>query len=151
MRNIDQAMASLNKIISNPGMKINKADKDAIINAWRSLNANDMADKLGNLARAFKAVDVVQKVEKIRQKSIEGFETGNWQPLMLEVESWVLSGLAASFALGILTSIITSLSSTLSLITAVTILGIILFSVAATLIDDKLVDKINNELIRPAY
>lgn len=152
IRNIDQAMASLNKVISNPRMKINKADKDAIINAWRSLNASDMADKLGNLARAFKAVDIVQKVEKIRQKSIEGFETGNWQPLMLEVESWVLSGLAASFALGILTSLIALVSLYFPISSvALTIFGIILLGIAATFIDADLVDEINNELIRSAH
>ncbi|MCV5934676.1 colicin-like pore-forming protein, partial [Escherichia coli] len=86
--------------LSNPGFKFNRADSDALANVWRSIDAQDMANKLGNISKAFKFADVVMKVEKVREKSIEGYETGNWGPLMLEVESWVLSGIASAVALG---------------------------------------------------
>ncbi|MBA1021801.1 hypothetical protein H0O46_23990, partial [Escherichia coli] len=79
----------------------NRADSDALANVWRSIDAQDMANKLGNISKAFKFADVVMKVEKVREKSIEGYETGNWGPLMLEVESWVLSGIASAVALGV--------------------------------------------------
>lgn len=144
-------MKSLNKITANPAMKINKADKDAIVNAWRHVNANDMANKLGNLSKAFKTADVVMKVEKVRQKSILGYETGDWGPLMLEVESWVISGLAASLALGLFAAILSLLPISGLPLAAITIVGIITVGFLASKIDDKVVDKINNEIIRPAH
>lgn len=152
IRNYNDAMASLNRIIANPGMKINQGDKTAIVNAWKSLNASDMANKLGNLSKAFKAADMVIKVEKIREKSIQGYETGNWGPLMLEVESWVISGIAVGVAMGIFGALASYVATTVGLpITALTIAGIIGISYLASLIDDKIVDKINNEIIRPAH
>ncbi|MFJ5427662.1 colicin-like pore-forming protein [Pectobacterium actinidiae] len=151
IRNINDAIVSLNKVISNPKMKINQADKNAIINAWKHLDMKDMSNKLSNLGHAFKVADIVLKAEKIREKSIEGYETGNWKPLMLEVESWVLSGLAGSIALGIFSTLIAPLVLSAGLpATAVAITGILFASWVASLIDDNLVDKINNELIRPA-
>lgn len=87
LRSYDDAVDSLNKITANPAMKINKADKEAIVNAWRSLDAQDMANKIGSMGKAFKVADVAMKIEKFREKSIEGYTTGNWAPLMLEVES----------------------------------------------------------------
>ncbi|EAN1870836.1 hypothetical protein LCK10_004360 [Salmonella enterica] len=57
LRTHKQTMTSLNKILANPGMKINKGDRDALINAWKSFKAGDTAKKLGNLSRAFKVAD----------------------------------------------------------------------------------------------
>ncbi|WP_149571786.1 colicin-like pore-forming protein [Serratia nevei] len=151
LRSFDDAMASLNKITLNPAMKINKADKEAIVNAWKHVNATDTANKLGNLARAFKVADVALKVEKVREKSIEGYETGNWKPLMLEVESWVLSGVATAAALGLLGLILSAVPITGLPLTALTILGIITISYLSSLIDDQIAEKINNEIIPPAH
>ncbi|EKP5434342.1 colicin immunity protein [Salmonella enterica] len=152
IRSFDDAMASLNKITSNPTMKINQADRDALVNAWKHVDAQDMANKLGNLSKAFKVADVVMKVEKVREKSIEGYETGNWGPLMLEVESWVLSGVAVGVAMGILGYAAPVVATTVGLpVTAITIAGIIGISYLASFIDDKMADKINNEIIKPAH
>lgn len=152
IRSFSDAMKSMNKVTSNPSMKINKADKDAIVNAWKHVNAQDMANKLGNLSRAFKAVDTVMKVEKVREKSIIGYETGNWGPLVLEIESWVVGGIAAGVALGLLGSIVSTFLIAGSFpATAAMIIGILVISLLASLIDDKVVDKINNEIIRPAH
>ncbi|MEQ0076659.1 colicin-like pore-forming protein [Klebsiella sp. CN_Kp116] len=150
MRTHKQAMASLNKILANPGMKINKGDKDALINAWKALNASDTANKLSNLSRAFKVADLTLKAEKIRQKSIEGYETGDWSPLMLEVESWVLSGMAAGVAMALFGSILSMLPISGLALTAITIAGILTISYLSSKIDDKVAEKINNEVIRPA-
>ncbi len=48
-----------------------------MVNAWNSLNASDTANKLSNLSRAFKVADLAMKVGKVREKSIEGYKTGN--------------------------------------------------------------------------
>lgn len=148
IRSFDDAMKSLNKITSNPGMKINKGNKDALINAWKQMDAQKMADNLGHLSKAFNVADKVLKAEKIREKSIEGYDTGNWKPLMLEVESWWLGGVAASVAVGIFTATALSLSAPP---VVVGIVGIVVFGTIAALIDDKVADLINNEVIRPAH
>ncbi|EHR1638916.1 colicin immunity protein [Salmonella enterica] len=152
IRSYDDAMASLNKITSNPAMKINQADRDALVNAWKHVDAQDMANKLGNLSKAFKVADVVMKIEKIREKSIEGYETGNWGPLMLEVESWVLSGIASAVALGVFSATLGVYALSLGApAIAVGIVGILLAAVVGALIDDKFADALNNEIIKPAH
>ncbi len=152
IRSYDDAMASLNKITSNPAMKINQADRDALVNAWKHVDAQDMANKLGNLSKAFKVADVVMKIEKIREKSIEGYETGNWGPLMLEVESWVLSGIASAVALGVFSATLGAFALSLGApAIAVGIVGILLAAVVGALIDDKFADALNNEIIKPAH
>lgn len=152
LRSYEQTMASLKKILDNPGMKINKGDKDAIVNAWKSFKADDTAKKLTNLSKAFAAAGVALKIEKVREKSIEGYETGNWAPLILEVESWVLGGIAASVALGIFSATLGAalLAAGIPAVT-VGIMGIIVAGTVAALIDDKAVDFLNNEVIRPAH
>ncbi|WP_411751865.1 colicin-like pore-forming protein [Serratia sp. (in: enterobacteria)] len=143
IRNFDDAMASLNKTMSNPGMKINKGDRDALIQAWRYTNVNDMANKLSNFGRFFKVADLVIKAEKIREKSIEGYESGNWKPLMLAVEAMVLSGVASSVALAIVTGILSLFSmSVLPVIAA-----ILVISIASSFIDASLAETLNNKII----
>jgi len=151
IRNFNDAMASLNKVISNPAMKIKQADKDALINAWKRVDAQNMANKLGNLSRGFKVTDLVMKIEKVREKSIIGYKTGNWGPLILEVESWVLSGIVSGVVLGLFACIASYFTSTIFLPTAIMILGILTASWVSSLINDKTADKINQLLIRPAY
>lgn len=152
VRSYPDAMKSVNKALSNPGMKINKGNKDALVSAWKSVNAGDLANKMCNLSRAFKVADVAIKVEKVREKSITGYETGDWGPLILEVESWIVGGVAGSVAMGLFSAIVGSaLLSAGASVTVVGIMGIIVAVTVASMIDDKLVDKINNELIRPAH
>ena len=152
IRSYDDAMASLNKVLSNPGFKFNRADSDALANVWRSIDAQDMANKLGNISKAFKFADVVMKVEKVREKSIEGYETGNWGPLMLEVESWVLSGIASAVALGVFLATLGAYALSLGApAIAVGIVGILLAAVVGALIDDKFADALNKEIIKPAH
>ncbi|ENW8955362.1 colicin-like pore-forming protein [Escherichia coli] len=152
IRSYDDAMASLNKVLSNPGFKVNRADSDALANAWRSLDAQDMANKLGNISKAFKVADVVMKVEKVREKSIEGYETGNWGPLMLEVESWVLSGIASTVALGIFSATLGAYALSLGApAVAVGIVGILLAATVGAFINDKFADTLNNAIIKPAH
>lgn len=78
IRSYEQAMASMNKLMANPNMKINAADKTAIINAWKSFNADDMGNKFAALGKTFKLADYALKANNVREKSIEGYNTGNW-------------------------------------------------------------------------
>lgn len=87
------------------------------------------------------------KIEKVKEKSIEGYETGNWGPLMLEVESWVLSGMAASVAMTLLSAIIGSFTLPALALTAINIAGIMGISYLASYIDASVAEKINNKLV----
>lgn len=145
-------MASLNEILSNPGMKVNKGDKDTLVNAWRQINAQDIANKFGNISKAFKVADFVMKVEKVREKSIEGYDTGNWGPLMLEVESWVLSGLTASVAISLFSEVVFTFLVASSLpATALVIAGIMTISYLSSFIDANVANKLNREIIPLAH
>ena len=152
IRSYDEAMASVNKLMANPDLKINAADRDAIVNAWKALDAEDMGNKFAALGKTFKAADYVMKANNVREKSIEGYQTGNWGPLMLEIESWVLSGIASAVALSFFSVAVGSLFITAGVsVTAVGLMGIIFAGFIGALIDDDFVDKLNNEIIRPAY
>ncbi|EEC8673181.1 pore-forming bacteriocin colicin R [Escherichia coli] len=152
IRSYDEAMASVNKLMANPDLKINAADRDAIVNAWKAFDAEDMGNKFAALGKTFKAADYVMKANNVREKSIEGYQTGNWGPLMLEIESWVLSGIASAVALSFFSVAVGSLFITAGVsVTAVGLMGIIFASFIGALIDDDFVDKLNNEIIRPAY
>lgn len=152
IRSYDEAMASVNKLMANPDLKINAADRDAIVNAWKAFGAEDMGNKFAALGKTFKAADYVMKANNVREKSIEGYQTGNWGPLMLEIESWVLSGIASAVALSFFSVAVGSLFITAGVsVTAVGLMGIIFAGFIGALIDDDFVDKLNNEIIRPAY
>lgn len=151
IRSYDEAMASVNKLIANPNLKINAADRDAIVNAWKAFDAEDMGNKFAALGKMFKVADYVMKANNVREKSIEGYQTGNWGPLMLEIESWVLSGIASAVALSFFSVAVGSLFITAGVsVTAVGLMGIIFAGFIGSLIDDDFVDKLNNEIIRPA-
>ena len=152
IRSYDEAMASVNKLMANPDLKINAADRDAIVNAWKAFDAEDMGNKFAALGKTFKAADYMMKANNVREKSIEGYQTGNWGPLMLEIESWVLSGIASAVALSFFSVAVGSLFITAGVsVTAVGLMGIIFAGFIGALIDDDFVDKLNNEIIRPAY
>lgn len=151
IRSFDDAMKSLNKITSNPAMNINQADRDALVNAWQHVDVQDMANKLGNISTAFKAADTIMKIEKVRENSIVGYQTGDWGPLMREVESWALSGMFAGVAMGVFGAALGALPISGLALTAITITGILTISYLASKIDDNIVNKINNEIIKPAH
>lgn len=152
IRSYDEAMASVNKLMANPDLKINAADRDVIVNAWKAFDAEDMGNKFAALGKTFKAADYVMKANNIREKSIEGYQTGNWGPLMREVESWVVSGIASAVALAIFSATLGAYLLAVGASAAVVgIIGIIIASFIGALIDDKFIDRLNNEIIRPAH
>lgn len=152
IRSYDEAMASVNKLMANPNLKINAADRDAIVNAWKAFDAEDMGNKFAALGKTFKAADYVMKANNVREKSIEGYQPGNWGPLMLEIESWVLSGIASAVALGLFSSIVGSaLLAVGTPAIVVGMMGIFVAAVVGVLIDDKFAEALNNEIIKPAH
>ncbi|MBT0366448.1 colicin [Morganella morganii subsp. morganii] len=155
LRSLSDALKTLEKITGNPNMKISQADRNVLANAVRHIDTKTLADNFQRLGKAFGVFGNVLTAEKLREKTAVGFETGNWQPLMLEVEAMVISGYAAGIAVSLATSVISSIASVLAIGTLPTTLTIIaaitLISYLASLIDDKVVDKINNLLIPKAH
>ena len=152
IRGYNDAMKSLNKVLSNPSLKINAGDKVALSNAMAHINANDMANKLGNVSKGFKVAGLAQKVSSALEKGAYAFKTGDWGPLMLEVESWVVGGLVASLVAPLIGAILTLGLASVGLPTTAIVAGSILAAgfIAAT-IDGGLVDKLNNAIISPAH
>lgn len=151
IRSYNDAMKTLNRLNSNPSMRISPADKAVLINTWRQVDAQNMSINLANLSKVFTAAGWLLRVEKVREKSIVGYETGNWGPLILEVESWVLSGVVASVAIATLGIIVSMFAiSSLFSSTLIMIVVTLIISYLASLIDDSFAERINNELIKPA-
>lgn len=155
IRSFNDALKDLDKVLKNPNFKVSKQDSTAIANAAKQIDAKTLSDNFYRLGKAFKVLDVGLKIEKIREKTVEGFNTGNWNPLMLEIEAMILSGYTASLALSITFSVIGTIATILSLgalpVALASIAAIILISYMSSLIDADLVDKINKTLIRPAH
>lgn len=152
IRSFNDAMKTLNRLTANPNMKISATDKAALINAWKSIDRNNMASRLANLSKAFTVAGWLSKVEKVTEKSIIGYETGNWGPLILEVESWVLSGITSALALAVLSLIVSTFLIAGSLPATVTLIaGTLGIVYVASLIDDKVAEKVNSQLIKSAW
>lgn len=152
IRSYNDAMKTLNRLASNPNMKINAKDKAALINAWKNVDKENMAARLANLSKAFTAAGWALKVGKVYEKSVVGYETNNWGPLVLEIESWVLSGITSAVALAALSAIVSTFLVVGSLpATAIMIGGVLLIAYAASLIDDKVAEKVNSQLIKAAW
>lgn len=143
IRNINDALKSFDKMMANPKMKLNKADRLAVIKAWESIDAKEVAERFNKVSKTFKIADVVLKVRAIKEKTIEGYKTGDWKPLMLEVEAMVLSGFAAGSAISLLTMFFSSVlpaGLALNLVVFILIVGV---SYVSSLIDASLADSIN--------
>jgi hypothetical protein len=152
IRSYNDAMKTLNRLTSNPNMKISAKDKAALINAWKSVDRKNMAARLSNLSKAFTAAGWLLKVDKVYEKSVVGYETGNWGPLILEVESWVLSGITSALALAVLSGIVSTFLIVGSLPATVTMIaGALAIVYVSSLIDDKVAEKVNSQLIKAAW
>lgn len=152
IRSYEEAVRSLNKLLNNPNMRINAADRTAIINAWKSLNADNLGNKFAGLGKTFKMADYAMKANSVKDKSIEGYKTGDWGPLVREVEAWVLSGIASSIALAVFSVTLGGMLVWAGLsVAAIGIIGVMVAGLIGSLIDDKFVDRLNNEIIRPAH
>lgn len=150
IRKSSDAIKTLNKIVnsSNPRMKLSNADRASTIKALKAFNINTFSNNFRNLGTSFKVADIALKSNVIIDKTIIGFETGNWSPLMLEVEAMAVSGIFSSTAIGIVGALITAYLAPSSLLaSALTIAAVISFSILASFIDINLIEKINNYLV----
>ncbi|WP_108476660.1 colicin-like pore-forming protein [Pseudocitrobacter sp. RIT415] len=149
VRSFDDAMKTLNSLMANPNLKLSAADKTAVANALRNLNLTDISNKLKNLSKGFAVADRALKIESVREAAIVGVQTGNWKPLGLEVESMVLSGIAGSISIAIVTAILGLLTAALpaTLTVVVSYFAIVFIAYATSFIDAAAADRLNKEVI----
>ncbi|MGY2290432.1 colicin-like pore-forming protein [Pseudomonas sp. SDO528_S397] len=138
------AMASFQKIQTNPMFKLNSQDARAVASALEAFDKAMFSDNVVRLGKAFGVAGKVVQADNIRQKAILGFETNNWRPLMLELESIALgAGAGAVLAAGIAFAFPTFASATLGIV----VISVMMAAVA-TYIDDSKVEEINNFVVR---
>ncbi|EPQ5216433.1 colicin-like pore-forming protein [Klebsiella aerogenes] len=148
IRSFKDAMASLEAFTKNPNMKLNQADKAALVNALNHVNLSTLADRFKGLERTFTWADRVTKAQKIKDGVVTGVTTGNWQSLAFEVEAMYLSGIAGSVALGIVTAMISGLAALVSIpavaVTALTVTAVIGIAIATSYINADTAKALNN-------
>ncbi|MHC8305305.1 colicin-like pore-forming protein [Pseudomonas sp. PB3P13] len=135
------AMATFEKVSTNPRLKLNAKDIRAVVDALSALDKASFADNVNRLGKAFGVVGKIVQAEAIRQKTIIGIETGEWKPLGLEVESLAVGTLAA-FAAGALFASLFALTTTLTVI-SVPVVAVIM-ALSASYFDVDKVEEINN-------
>ncbi|MDU7173557.1 MAG: colicin-like pore-forming protein [Klebsiella oxytoca] len=154
VRNYSDAKKTLDKLLKNPKLSLKQADKNAI-------NQAITADKMKSLAKDFDALgktlgflDKGFTAKDLYEKYQTGYVTGNWQPLMLQIESMALSGIAAaytySFVTGISLGVAAAVGITLSA-TAAAIAAAIAAAVVASFFDVDFAENLNNQLIPKLY
>ncbi|MBH3368617.1 hypothetical protein I5R92_15090 [Pseudomonas carnis] len=139
-----QALVAFEKIQNNPNFKLNQKDAAAVDTALKVLDNQAFSDNLKRLSRGFGVIGLTLQVSKISTAASTGFNTGDWKPLMLEVES-IAVGTAVSSGFGALAA--TGLAA-ISLPAVATGVGFVFIAVImaaiSAYIDPKTVDKINH-------
>ncbi|MDD0972450.1 colicin-like pore-forming protein [Pseudomonas fontis] len=103
VKSYDQALQTFDKLVQNPGFKVNQKDTAAITQALRALDVATYADNAQRLGKAFGVTGKVVQAVGLGQKAADGFATGDWKPFMLELQAVVVStavGAAAGALLG---------------------------------------------------
>lgn len=143
IRNFKDAMATFEKVRANPKAKLNTKDTNAIINALNALDKATFADNVSRLGKAFGVVGKISQATAIGEAAVTGFQTGDWKPLMLELEA-----MAAGIGIAAVVAVILGLLFPIWVTTSVGILSVaVLMAAAASLFDSKSVDHINNLIL----
>lgn len=149
IRNYQDAIASIEKFQNGRYFKLAQDDRNALADAVKAMDKRTLADNLGRLSAASGLLAKGFIVEVFFSKIEEGFRTGNWKPLMLEIEAMALSGVAAAAMTRYIPYIVLGLAAHAPMLfPPVAAYALVVFGIAilASLIDAELVDKFNNEI-----
>ncbi|MCD6317428.1 colicin-like pore-forming protein, partial [Providencia rettgeri] len=119
----------------------------AITQAIKAVDGKKLSENLYKLGTTFKIADKFLKFDKIKNKVEEGFETGDWKPLLLEVEAMALAGVATPIVLAFTAGSLSLLLPFTLSATAISVATIVLTSVVTSFIDANFADAVNKELI----
>ncbi|CRM30824.1 lipid II-degrading bacteriocin [Pseudomonas sp. 25 R 14] len=133
------AMKTFEKVRANPKMKLNAQDTQAVVNALNALDKATFADNITRLGKSFGIVGKIVQADAIREKAVSGYQTGDWKPLMLELEAMALSaGIGALLAVGIAFTFPVFATATAGIVTVS-----LMMAITSAFIDDKTADEIN--------
>ncbi|HIC0737261.1 TPA: colicin-like pore-forming protein, partial [Klebsiella oxytoca] len=105
VRNYSDAKKTLDKLLKNPKLSLKQADKNAINQAITADKMKSLAKDFDALGKTFGFLDKGFTAKDLYEKYQTGYVTGNWQPLMLQIESMALSGIAAAYTYSFVTGI----------------------------------------------
>ncbi|KFF42143.1 hypothetical protein JH25_27595 [Pseudomonas sp. BRG-100] len=145
IRSYAEAMATFEKVNANPRLKLNAQDRQAVVNALNVLDKATFADNVRRLGKAFGVTGTIVQADTLREKTVLGYQTGDWKPLLLEFEA-MAAGKLAGMAAGAILAFLLSLVSAPAAI-AVPAVAVLMAAVASYL-DAKKVDEINNMFIQ---
>ncbi|MBZ6572481.1 hypothetical protein GNE01_02365 [Klebsiella sp. JL973] len=154
VRNYSDAKKTLDMLLKKPKLSLKQADKNAINQAITADKMKSLAKDFDALGKTFGFLDKGFTAKDLYEKYQTGYVTGNWQPLMLQLESMALSGIAAaytySFVTGISLGVAAAVGITLSA-TAAAIAAAIAAAVVASFFDVDFAENLNNQLIPKLY
>ncbi|ECZ0255935.1 colicin-10 [Salmonella enterica subsp. diarizonae] len=136
--NVDEALVAFEKYKDVLDKKFSKADRDAIVNALKSVDYADWAKHLDQFSRYLKISGWVSTGYDIYSDIRKGMDTNDWRPLFLTLEKLAVdAGVGYIVALGF--SVIAS--------TALGIWGVaIITGIICSFVDKKDLEKLNEAL-----
>jgi len=144
VRSYKEAIATFEKFKSNPRAQLNAQDRQAIATALNALDKATFADSVNRLGKAFGVVGKIVQAQSLYEKTVHGVLVDDWKPLMLELESIAL-GIGAGAIIAFITAIFLAPFAT----SAAGILTVsVLMAGAASYLDAKKVDEINNFIMK---
>ncbi|WP_272516855.1 colicin-like pore-forming protein [Providencia sp. PROV209] len=147
IKNSSDTLKILEKTINNPYLKVHKKDLPAISQAIKFIDGKKLSENLYKLGGSFRLADKFFKFEKIKTKVEEGFETGNWRPLVLEIEAMALAGVASPIVLAFTSASLSLLLPVTISVTLLSVSAIVLTAVITSYIDADFAAAINKEII----
>lgn len=152
--NHDEALAMFEKIKNQPKLNLNQADRNAISAAFDAVDMQALSDNLNALGKTFGLAEKGFTAKSLYDSAKTGYVTGDWQPLMLQIESMAISGVAGAFTYSFTTSVLMGTAAivgvTLPVTTAVIVAALAAGFVAAYF-DPESANELNNSIIPSLY
>ncbi|ENN7017627.1 colicin-like pore-forming protein [Enterobacter ludwigii] len=138
IRNVDDALATFEKYNRNYGSKLNAADRAAIVAALNSKNFAQIATSMSKYSRTFgyvgNFIDFVDTFIEFKR----AVETNSWRGFFVKVEALV----AGQTATGITAFVFAAMTGL-----PLGIIGFaLMMAIIGALVDEKLMERINNQL-----
>lgn len=152
--NHEEALAMFEKTKNQPKLNLSQADRNAISAAYDAVDMQALSDNLNALGKTFGLADKGFTAKSLYESAKTGYATGDWQPLMLQIESIAISGVAGAFTYSFTTSVLMGTAAivgvTLPVTTAVIVAALAAGFVAAYF-DPEFANELNNSLIPSLY
>lgn len=143
IRSYTEAMQTFEKVRNNPNTRLSPQDTRAIVDALNALDKATYMDSVNKLAKGFGVSGKIVQAHSVVEKTVIGFQDGNWKPLMLELES-----IAAGIAAGVMVAAVVALLPAAAASSAPVIVAAgLVIAVAAFFLNANNVEKINNVIL----